>query len=82
MIKASAIPEIVLIQDGNKIISQPHFSMTFVERSGALVDISDCICTSKYQPNRTINIRIASSGQKRKVRTCTIVKFNGQEVYL
>lgn len=82
MIKVSAIPETVLILSGKKIISQPHFSMTFVESSGALVEVPDCICTSKFAPNRTINIRITSSGEKRKVRTCTIIRFNSQETHL
>ena len=82
MIKTSAIHEAVLIQDGFKIISQPNFSMTFVSSSGALVEVPDCICTSKFAPGHTINIKIPASGEVRKVRTCTIIKFNGEEVHL
>jgi len=82
MIRTSAIHEIILQKVGDRIIAQPNFSMTFVESSGALVEVPDCICTSKFAPNRTINIKITASGQIRKVRTCTIIKFNGEEVHL
>ena len=82
MIRTSAIHQSVLLKSGSRIISQPNFSMTFVESSGALVEVPDCICTSKFAPGHTLNIKILSSGQIRKVRTCTIIKFNGEEVHL
>jgi hypothetical protein len=58
MVRTSSIHEIVLIKDGDKITSQPHFSITFVKNSGALVEVDDCICTSKFAPGHTINIKI------------------------
>ena len=82
MIKSSAIHEIILQKLGDRIIAQPHFSMTFVKKNGAMVEVPDCICTSKFAPGHTINIKIPASGEIRKVRTATIIRFNGEEVHL
>ena len=79
MINVSEIPSIVLKRVGKKIIEQPTFSLCFVADDGRLVEVDECICTSAFHRNRTINIRIASSGEIRKVRTITIIRYNGVE---
>ena len=74
MIHASKIFELVQVHQ--------TFSLTFVAKNGELVTVDECRCTSFYSSSKTMNIKIVSSGQFRKVNRKTITKFNGQEVFL
>lgn len=60
----------------------PSFSLQFVAANGELVKVDECRCTSFHSSGKTMNIRIASSGQIRKVNRKTITAFNGKEVFL
>lgn len=62
--------------------THPSFSLQFVASSGELVTVEKCCCTSFHSTGKTMNIKIAASGQFRKVNRKTIVNFNGQEVFL
>ena len=74
MIHASKIFELVQVH--------PSFSLTFVAKNGELVTVDECRCTSFHSSGKTMNIRIPSSGQIRKVNRKTITAFNGEEVFL
>lgn len=74
MIHESKIFELVQVH--------PTFSLQFVTATGELVTVDECSCTSFHSSGKTMNIKIAASGQFRKVNRKTITKFNGQEVFL
>lgn len=62
--------------------AHPTFSLQFVAANGELVTVDECSCTSFHSSGKTMNIKIAASGQFRKVIRKTITKFNGQEVFI
>ena len=59
------------------------FSLSFIKKStGDRVDINECTCTSSNWHNSTINIKIFPSNEIRKIKVCSIITFNGEEVYI
>lgn len=74
MIHVSKIFELVQVHKS--------FSLQFVTATGELVTVDECSCTSFHSAGKTMNIRIASSGQFRKVNRKTITQFNGEEVFI
>lgn len=57
-------------------------NIKFVEATGDVVIAENIAITSSYHKNNTINIKFLTSGEIRKVRTLTIIEYNGMEVYL
>ena len=60
----------------------PSFSLTYVSKSGELITVDECRCTSFHSSGKTMNILIAGSGLVRKVIRKTVIRFNGEEVFL
>lgn len=58
------------------------FSLKFVSKTGELVSIEKCSCTSFHSSGRTMNVRLPESGLVRKVVRKSIVKLNGEEVFI
>ena len=59
------------------------FSISFIKKStGDKVEIEKCTCTSSSNKHRTINIKIFPSEEIRKVKVCSIIKFNDVKVYI
>ena len=59
-----------------------RFSIVYVvTSSGELRSLEDCICTSSHFRPASINIQ-RPDGQIRKVRCCTVLEFNGVEIYI
>ena len=58
----------------------PVFSLSFVAKSGELVEVDDC--TSFHSFGKTMNILILASRLVRKVNRKTVTAFNGEEVFL
>jgi hypothetical protein len=73
-----------MIHLGNihKVVSKGEFSFRFVERGGDIVTGRRCVCTSFFSRGRTMNVRWCESNQVRKIRRCTIIEINGEEVFL
>jgi len=62
--------------------THPTFSLKYVGKSGELVIVDECRCTSFHSSGKTMNILILASGLVRKVNRKTITNFNGQEVFI
>ena len=60
----------------------PVFSLSFVAKSGELVTVDECRCTSFHSSGKTMNILILASGLVRKVNRKTITAINGKEVFI
>ncbi len=58
------------------------FSLKFVSKSGELITIERCRCTSFHSSGKTMNILIESSRLVRKVTRKSIVEINGEEVFV
>ena len=58
------------------------FSLEWVSKEGELVKVDECTLTSFHSDGKTMNVRLANSGQFRKVNRKTVTKINGQEVFL
>lgn len=56
--------------------------MKFVSKSGEIVTVNRCVCTSYHSRGATFNIKLGESGEIRKVRRVSIIEFNGSELYL
>lgn len=57
------------------------FSLTFVSKSGELITVDECSCTSFYSSGKTMKIKLLN-GQFRTVNRKTVTAFNGKEVFL
>lgn len=57
------------------------FAIQFVKESGEIVDVPSAIFRSEFFPNRTLDIEFPG-GEIRTIRTCTIINFNGEEVFV
>jgi hypothetical protein len=57
------------------------FSFKAVKKNGEIIQGVNCILTSSYTLNNTVNIKF-SNGQMRKLRKVGIIELNGQEVTL
>jgi hypothetical protein len=66
----------------HKLVEKGEFSIVFVASEGYKVSTDRAICTSFHSLGRTMNIKFCDSEQIRKIRRCTIISFNGQEVCL
>lgn len=66
----------------HKLVEKGEFSLAFVAKDGNIVKTDRCICTSFHSAGRTMNIKFCESEEIRKIRRCTIINFNGQEVCL
>lgn len=67
------------------VIEKPGciFSLKFVKmKTGEIVFIDQCICTSSHFRPRTINVKIVASEEIRKIRTCSMIELNGVPVYI
>lgn len=73
---------IILINTLHKMVEHGEFSISFVEKSGAIVHAERAICTSWHSAGRTMNIKFLDSGEIRTIRRCTIIAFNNTEVAL
>lgn len=65
-----------------KAANRGEFSLLFISEKGERIKIQSCVCTSWFSDGHTMNIKLLESGQVRKIRRCTIIEFNGKEVYL
>lgn len=72
----------VHISEISRITEKGEFSLEFVGTSGEVIKGERCICTSFHSQGRTMNIKFCDSGQIRKVRRCSIIGINNQEVVL
>ncbi|MDO5341309.1 MAG: hypothetical protein Q4F69_02495 [Bacteroidia bacterium] len=59
-----------------------NFSLKFVSKTGELVAVDECSCTSFHSSGRTMNIRLKGSGLVRKVVRKSVVEINGEEVFI
>lgn len=57
------------------------FSLQFVAKSGELVTVDECSCTSFHSSGKTMKIKLPN-GQFRTVNRKTVTRFNGEEVFL
>lgn len=57
------------------------FRVKFIKLSTGSIVEGEVVCTSKYFENRTINIKF-ENGEFRKIRTISIIEFNGVETYI
>lgn len=55
------------------------FSFKAVKKSGEIIEGQNCILTSSYHKNNTLNIKFPN-GQLRKLRKVGIIEINGTEV--
>ena len=60
----------------------PSFSLTYVSKSGELITVDECRCTSFHSSGKTMNVMLMVSKLVRKVNRKTIVGFNESEVFL
>lgn len=72
----------VHISEISRITEKGEFSLAFVGTTGEVIRGERCICTSFHSQGRTMNIKFCDSGQIRKVRRCSIIEINNQEVVL
>jgi len=72
----------VHISEVGRITEKGEFSLEFVGTGGDVIRGERCICTSFHSQGRTMNIKFCDSGQIRKVRRCSIISINNQEVVL
>jgi hypothetical protein len=70
------------ISEVHRIVERGEFSLRFVATTGEVIEAKRCICSSFHSDGRTMNIKFCDSGQIRKVRRCTIISINQQEVAL
>jgi len=66
----------------HKHVEKGEFSIKFISEKGEVISIDKAICTSFHSKGNTMNVKILISKQVRTIRRCTIVEFNGQEVWL
>ena len=57
------------------------FSFKAIKKNGEIIEGTDCILTSSYHANKTLNIKFPN-GQIRKLRKIGIIKINGTEVVI
>lgn len=55
-------------------------SIRYVDKGGLIIEFSGVLITSEDYRRRTINVKIISSGEVRKLRTICITHFNGETV--
>jgi hypothetical protein len=79
-IKGSRMLELMQATDKNgKPVS---FDIAFVRLSdGSIQEYKDCHLTSRHSAGGTVNIRPACLNTPRKIRICSILKFNNKKVY-
>lgn len=59
------------------------FTMEFVKQStGQVVEVKEAVCTSTFSENRSANIMFLPSLEVRKISMLSIIKFNGEEVFV
>lgn len=76
MINVNTITTILSKQKGRE------FSLKLIKKSnGEIIEIDKCVMTSDYFDNKTMNIKIIASGEIRKIRTISIIEFDGIETY-
>ncbi len=66
----------------HRAIERGECSLAFVSERGERIRLDRCVCTSFHSSGQTLNVKIYTSGEIRKVNRYTIVEFNGKEVYL
>jgi hypothetical protein len=47
-----------------------------------VISAQNVICTSRFYPNDTVNLKFLNSGQFRTVRLITVFEVNGMEVFI
>lgn len=62
--------------------THPSFSLTFVSKSGELITVDECRCTSFYSSGETMNIKAPHWEDPITVNRKTVTAFNGKEVFL
>ena len=81
MIHISKLQQLLERVDGNK--RRVPFELTFIKKStGEKVDVQKAVCTSTFAENRTANIMFYPSMETRTISMLSIVKFNGEEVFV
>ncbi len=78
MLHQSVIHHIMERRDASHI--PVPFAVQFVKKTGEIVDVAECVCTSSFHQG-TFNIKILVSGEIRKIRKTSILKVNNQSVY-
>lgn len=80
MIHISKIPLIIERNDerGNRV----PFTISFIKKSTGEIVHGECICTSYFGNNKTLNLKFVSSGQTRKIHLIQIIKFNNKQVFV
>jgi len=66
----------------HEIVRKGEFSFAFVSKSGEIIEGEKCVCTSFFSSGRTMNVKWCDSGEIRKVRRCTVISINNEEVVL
>jgi hypothetical protein len=66
----------------HELVKNAEFSMKFVKSDGSEVYAEKCVCTSFFSRGRTLNVMFIDSNEVRKIRRCTIIEYNGEEVFL
>lgn len=80
MLHVSKILTVAQRKDGRGI--PVPFEFKAVTLGGDMIEGVNCIATSSFNENRTINIKWLDSGEFRKLRLVSFIEFNGQEVFL
>lgn len=62
------------------LVASGEFSLRFVSKKGEVIAIEKCICTSYHSAGHTMNIKVCSSGEIRKINRFSIVALNNKEV--
>jgi hypothetical protein len=47
-----------------------------------VISARNVICTGRFCPNGTVNLKFPNSGQFRRVRQITVFEVNGMEVFI
>lgn len=74
MIHASKLCELVEVHKS--------FQIAWVSTSGEVIAVEGASCTSFHSSGETFNIRVAASGEIRKVNRLTVIEFNHEKVIL
>lgn len=76
------VSKITSICDRKDATGKPvRFSFTALSLKGEVIEGENCVMTSYHTTGRTINIKFPS-GEIRKLRLISFIKFNGQEAVI
>ncbi len=78
MVHISKLSVIMERRNGNEPVP---FNFKSVKKNGEIIEGKNCILTSSYHGNNTLNIKFPN-GQVRKLRKLGFIEINGTEVVI